>query len=62
MKNRLNRLLYGKNSKPLYFVRNVVRYLTPKRLTQARLAGVLAELDAVRTGSTSWIGWTITAN
>lgn len=45
MKNRLNRLLYGKNSKPLYFVRNVVRYLTPKRLTQARLAGVLAELE-----------------
>lgn len=47
MKNRLNRLLYGKNSKPLYFVRNVVRYLTPKRLTQARLAGVLAELEQI---------------
>lgn len=45
MDNRLNRLLHGKPIKLWYFVRNFVRYATPKRLLQRRLERVLASLD-----------------
>lgn len=40
--NRLNRLIYNKPLKALYFVRNFVRYALPKRFFQRRLARMLA--------------------
>lgn len=41
--NRLNRILHNKPVKAFYFLRSFVRYATPKRLLQRRLAGVLEQ-------------------
>lgn len=40
--NRLNRLFHNKPVKALYFLRNFVRYATPKMLFRSRLARTLA--------------------
>ncbi len=45
MPNTFNRIFHGKNSKPLYFARNILRYIVPRPLLQKRLDRMLAELD-----------------
>ena len=44
--NFRNRIFHYKSAKPLYFVRNFVRYWTPRPLLQRRLKGLLAEVEA----------------
>lgn len=45
-KNFWNNLLRRKTPKPLYFAQAFLRYITPKRWTQRRLAALLGEAEA----------------